>query len=196
MRACLFIEGLRTCPDVVCFQEHKLRLGKTDSIRKEIWAAAHWVCAPAIDGAHSLRNDLVEAGKGGVAIGFHSDFLPFLESEGMVPSLHAVWATFVHPTWGRLGFVGLYGPNDPAGRISLWDELSSSLDTSCRWLFFGDFNMIEFTHDQVGGDGQIMRGHEARAWANFVRTFNLVDSHAFQPGHLRLTAPPQSSEHR
>lgn len=169
----MFIEGLRTLPDVICLQENKLWLGKTYSIRKEVWAAAHWVCAPATEGVHSICNDRVEAGRGGVAIGFHLDFLPFLSSEGMVTSQSAMWACFDHPTWGKLGFVGLYGPNDPAGRISLWAELSPTLDKSYRWVFSGDFNMIELPNDHIGGDGHIIRGREGRTWANLVRTFNL-----------------------
>lgn len=187
MRTRLFIEGLRTRPDVVVLQEHKLWLGKTACIRKEVWAAVHWICAPAMEGAHSLRNDRVEAGRDGVAIGLHLDLHPFLVSEGSVPCQRAVWACLNHPTWGKLGFVGLYGPNDPAGRIALWSELSATLDLSYRWLFLGDFNMIELAADHVGGDGQVIRGREARAWANLVRTFNLIDTYVFQPGHLRFS---------
>lgn len=187
VRTRLFIEGLRQRPDLVCLQEHKLRLGKTDCIRKEIWAAAHWVCAPAADGAHAFRNLNVESGKGGVALGFHMDLIPFKTAEGMVASHRAVWACFDHPAWGKLGFFGIYGPNESAGRTGLWSELGTTLDSTYNWMFLGDFNMIELHSDQVGGDGHIIRGREARAWTNLTRTFNLTDSYQRRPGHLKFS---------
>lgn len=128
VRTRLLIESLRASPDIICLQEHKLRLGKTERIQQEVWAQAHWVCAPASEGIHSSRNANVEAGKGGVAIGVHRDHLSFLVSEGTVPSNRAAWLCFVHPIWGKIGFAGVYGPNDPVGRAALWTELSTSLD--------------------------------------------------------------------
>lgn len=114
------------------------------------------------------------------------DLCPFIVSEGVAASSRAVWVCLKHPAWGKVGFVGVYGPNDPANRALLWTKLANSLDTSFNWLFVGDFNMIESPSNVIGGDGLILRGREARAWTNMVRKFNLVDLFEHTPGQLRL----------
>lgn len=76
-----------------------------------------------MEGVHARRNGNVEAGKGGVSLGLHHDLISFVALSGTMTSNRAAWATIVHPIWDRLGFVGIYGPNDSAGRCSLWAEL-------------------------------------------------------------------------
>lgn len=90
------LQSLHTRPDVVCFQEHKLRRGKTNCIQMELWARAHWVCAPAEEGIHPLRNQTVEAGRGGVTIGIDRDLLPFMVAEGVALSQRVVWICLDH----------------------------------------------------------------------------------------------------
>lgn len=102
--------------------------------------------------------------------------VPFLTAEGILVSNRAVWACLVHPTWGRLGLIGLYGPNDSVSRSELWNELAASLDTSCNWILMGDINMIENCCDQLGGEGNPTRGREAQAWANLMRRCDLGDT--------------------
>lgn len=119
MRTRILLENLGHQLDIICLQEHKLRQDRTDRIQKEVWRKGHWICAPAADGVHAGRNQLVVAGKGGVALGFPRDFKNCLTLEGISSCGRAVWACFDHPGWGQLGFVGVYGPNDSDGRISL-----------------------------------------------------------------------------
>lgn len=56
-----------------------------------------------------------------------------------------------HPKWGRLGFVGIYRPDEIEGRTDLWPSLFFSLDASYRWIMMGNYNMIE--HIQEGSKG-------------------------------------------
>lgn len=71
--------------------------------------------------------------------------------EGVESGGRAAWAGLIHPAWGRLGFVGIYGPNEMAGRISLWTTLVQELDPTFHWILVGDFNMIVSERDQLGG---------------------------------------------
>lgn len=156
------------------------RMGKTDCIHREMWSVAHCICAPASKGAHAVRNSSVEArveaGCGGVALGIHTDLVPFLVTEGVVNCLRAVWACLDHPTWGKIGFVAVYDPNESVIRSLLWDKLAAALNIDFKRLLPGDFNMIESPTDHIGGDGQIIRGREARAWKNLARKLNLTDT--------------------
>lgn len=107
VRARLILDGLQCAPDVTCLQEHKLRAGRTDRILKEVWKKAHWVFAPASEGVHARRNNLVEAGKGGLALGIHTDLASYITKEGVANDGRAAWACLDHPAWGCLGFVGI-----------------------------------------------------------------------------------------
>lgn len=69
----------------------------------------------------------------------------------------------------------------------LWSELAASLDTNFHWLLIGDFNMVEYHADHVGGEGQIIRGREARAWKNLAKKYNLTDTFTPREGHLRFS---------
>lgn len=176
LRVRLILEGLQVRPDVICLQEHKLRRGRTDRIQKEVWRPAHWITAPAAEGIHAFRNRNVMAGRGGVAIGIHREFHSYITKEGFLPRGRAAWVCLDHPVWGRLGFVGIYGPNEYEGCIILWSELASELDPAYNWTLMGDFNMITNINDQKGGDGSALCGREARMWARLIRKFKLRDS--------------------
>lgn len=173
-----------TSKNIQSFQEHKLCQGRTERIKKEVWAKAHWIVAPAVDGAHSERNQAVEAGRGGVALGLNSELVPFLITEGIASSQRAVWACLDHPTWGKIGFTSIYGPNDGASQTALWNELALVLDPAFKWLLMGDFNMVEAASDLLGGDGGPIWGREARAWSNLVCKCSLLDSFQARAGHL------------
>lgn len=119
VKARILLESLQARPDVICIQEHKLRTGRLTRISHEVWAGAHWLCAPAAEGIHAIRNPDVEAGRGGVALGIGLDLVPFISQEGISICGRAVWICIIHPIWGRLGIVGAYGPNTGEGRTAL-----------------------------------------------------------------------------
>lgn len=66
----------------------------------------------------------------------------------------------IHLPPGRIGFAGIYGPNESEGRLALWSTLSSELDPSYRWTIIRDFNMVENLSDQWGGVGACISGRE------------------------------------
>lgn len=151
----------------------------------EVGRANHWIVAPAAEGVHARRNGQVEAGKGGVALGIHLDLKSFIIKEGTTPGGRAAWACLVHVmTWGRLGLVGVYGPNDSVDRIGLWSTLILTLDPTYHWILLGDLNMITSASDQRGGDGSVIRGREARLWEQLTRKFNFRDSFTPQRNSL------------
>lgn len=147
-------------------------------------AEANWLCAPAAEGIHAPRNPEVEAGRGGVAIGIKLEIAPYISHEGVSTCHKAVWICLIHPDWGRIGLVGIYGPNMGEGRTALWNELFHSLDSSYRWIMLGDFNMTDAHGDQWGGTRARVFGREGRAWQNLTRKFLLVDTFNPRRGHL------------
>lgn len=138
VKARVLLENLQQTPDILCLQEHKLLAGKSDGIKREVWRLAHWIHAPAHEGVHARHNGLVKAGRGGVSLGIYLDFLPFITKEGRVDCGRAALAFIDHPAWGRLGFVGLYGPNDSDSRTVLWTELTQTLDPTYSWSLLDD----------------------------------------------------------
>lgn len=109
------------------------------------------------------------------------DLVNYVTKEGVVSSGRVAWACLDHPAFGRLGFVGLYGPNEVEGRCALGAELIRDLDSTYRWIHLGDFNMVIKPGDQCGGDGLLLRGREAKCWVRLIRKFNLNDT--FSPGN-------------
>lgn len=98
-----------------------------------------------------------------------------------------MWVCLDHPAWGKIGIAGIYRPNNPLNRATLWNSLSASLDSQFRWHLVGNFNMIELHSDHVDSEGKIIYGREARAWANLVRKFNLIDTFEQHEGHVRFS---------
>lgn len=141
----------------------------------------------AADGIHALRNPEVEAGRGGVALGISMDLAPFINQEGITRCGRAVWICLDHPDWGRLGLLGVYGPNTSEERTALWGALVHILDDSYRWIMQGDFNMIDHPTAQWGGTGGVASGREGRAWAQLLRKFSLLDSFSPRRGHLQFS---------
>lgn len=113
----------------------------------------------------------MEAGKGGISLGIHHDLMSFVTQSDLVTSNRAAWACLDHPAWGRLGFVGVYGPNDSVGRCCLWAKLLLALEPLYQWFFMGDFNMVLNPHDKKGGEWAPLGGRETRLWAQLARKF-------------------------
>lgn len=128
-----------------------LRAGRLNKIPFEVCPWIHWLCAPVEDGIHALRNPEVEAGRGGFALSIGLDLAAFITQEGITRCGCAVWTCLAHPEWGRLGILGVYGPNSGEGRTALWSLLFHILDSSYRWIMLGDYNLIDNQNSQWGG---------------------------------------------
>jgi hypothetical protein len=149
-----------------------------------VWRNGHFVVAPAIDGVHADRNRRVRGGKGGVALAIGPRIKPFLQRAGILASYRGVWAIIDHPRLGKLGFLSVYAPNTPSKRTLLWRELYRELDSTCKWIIFGDLNMIENPTDRKGGRVKLITGAEKGAWCHLKRRLKLVDTFQPRPAHL------------
>jgi hypothetical protein len=81
-------------PDILCVQEHKLRLEGIPKLQRELWRTSHCIIAEAIDGQHAARNGTVLGGKGGVALIISTHWQPYLISKGILPSLRGLGLYF------------------------------------------------------------------------------------------------------
>ncbi len=59
----------------------------------------------------------------------------------MVNRIH--WTRLRRLLGGDLGVANVYAPNNPKDRYCLWDEMVKCLPKDCRWIFVGDWNMVE-----------------------------------------------------
>lgn len=187
VNAHLLLASVRARPDVICLQEHKLRAWRLHRIKKEVWPAAHWNCAPAAEGVHAARNPGVEAGRGDVALCVSIELSNYITNEGISLCNRAAWICCSHLIWGRIGFIGVCGPNSTEERIVLWRFLIFNLDPSYRWMMLGDFNLIDATSDQWGGTLNTVAGQERGAWAQLLRKFQFKDTFSPRNGHLKFS---------
>jgi exonuclease III len=181
-----YLNSLPQRPAVLSVQEHKLRAGKTDSL-KHIWPDAHHITASALDGVHTANNENVIAGKGGVSLILSKDMAQYLHWEGSFTSQQATWATLVHPLLGNVGFIGVYAPNAPLEQAALWKEIRQEVNISYWWFMLGDVNMIEGPKDQKGGNYTMMFNAELHEWRELIRRLHLVDTFQRKDGELHFS---------
>lgn len=107
--------------------------------------------------------------------------------EGILPSQRVVWVKLQNEKIGTLGILGVYGPNETPNRARLWKELLNTLDFSISWIVLGDFNMIECSEEQRGGNYSTILGDEKHAWFHLLRRMKVDDTILYRPDHLRFT---------
>lgn len=103
------------------------------------------------------------AGKGGVSLAFQNRLKTSIKDEGILPSGRAIWAKLQNDKMGSVGILGIYAPNEPHDRTALWKELFNHLDFGIQWIVLGDFNMIERSSDQRGGNRTVIHVEEKHA---------------------------------
>jgi hypothetical protein len=74
---------------------------------------------------------------------------------------------------GPLNIGSIYSPAERGRRCRFWRWLHS-LIIEDNWLFYGDFNMLEF-HDDSLGQSSVLHGSEERAWKCIVDDLDLLD---------------------
>jgi hypothetical protein len=164
-----FLEKFRPKIDVLCVQEHHLRLGEMKAIKCKICREAEVIVAPAIDGRRALANPDVVSGKGGLFSAVSPKFALFIIDKGILVSGIGVWCILDHPHLGNFGLIGIYAPTTTPKRTALWRELADSMDNSFPWLLLGDLNMVEQATDQLGGNPRDLAGREMRAFSHLKR---------------------------
>jgi hypothetical protein len=142
-------------------QEHKLWQEDWTFLGKRIWKQGKFFVSPAEDGLHTLRNDNVVAGRGGLAIAISKQLKPFVTYDMVSPCKRAILIHLDGLPFGSLGLLNVYGPNDAQDRAALWEALSHLVDPSRPWLVGGDFNMVLYSTDQLEGLPADLSGAEA-----------------------------------
>ncbi|CAM6094401.1 unnamed protein product [Calypogeia fissa] len=185
----LFVQNLHPRIDILCIQEHKLRDAHTAFLSRQIWPHVEFVVAPASDGVHARRNNVVLAGKRGNLIAVGPRLKGSITARGTLPSGCGSWVHLDHFSFGLLGVLSVYAPNEKLERALLWRELFSILDPDRPWIIASDFNNVEDPADQRGGKGKgsLIAGQEKIAWLHFKRRFKLEDSHFLRPGMLKFS---------
>lgn len=95
-----------------------------------------------------------------------------ITNKGILPNGHRVRFTFDHAILGRFGIIPVYAPHTTHDRKLLWEELALQLDPTYSWMLVGDFNMVELSANQIGGQMRLVIGKECVAWRNLKSQFN------------------------
>jgi hypothetical protein len=74
---------------------------------------------------------------------------------------------------GPIHIGSVYAPAERGRRVRFWRWLHSQT-LEGNWVFAGDFNMLEFYDDSIGGSS-VIQGAEERSWKHIVDDLDLVD---------------------
>lgn len=154
-----FFEGLQTILDVVNLQENKLRRERIHCFPCKVLWNAHFVTTAMIDGIRWGWNDLVDVKKEGfISLAIHGRLGNNIIDEGIFPSQRAIWGKQDHLRLGKIGILKIYAPTKSLECTMLWRDLFLILDFACKWIVLGDFNMIEKSCEQRGGNRIAIHG--------------------------------------
>lgn len=169
-----YFQGNLGGADVILLQEHKLRDTKAANLGRSLFPKRKcWVLEAEpgynVDGHEG-------AGKGGICTILHEKLAPSVSGHGTILQNRAFWFKLKGLPGGDLGIVNLYAPNDSRERTLLWQELSATLPSDCRWIVSGDFNMVESAQDKSILCGKLMTNREQIVWEAFKTSFHLRDT--------------------
>ncbi|KAL3696903.1 hypothetical protein R1sor_010979 [Riccia sorocarpa] len=114
--------------------------------------------------------DYTPSGRGGAAIIVPKKYS--VTAAGILGSGNACWVTVTTPA-GEINIMSVHAPNEPKGRILLWEHLHNTMKEG-KWIMAGDLNMVELSDDSKGKYA-LLSGSEARAWKFFSQEMGLVD---------------------
>jgi hypothetical protein len=153
--------------DIWCIQEHKLCDSALDSLGSKLWRTAKTLCCEATLGNQG------SASRGGLAM-LVSPKIQYLISRYEEIGMNQAQRLTLSGLPGReLNIVNLYAPNIAAERITLWQALVSSLLLQGRWVFCGDWNMVELVEDKSSPEGRILARAERLEFENFKAHFQI-----------------------
>ncbi|KAL3684008.1 hypothetical protein R1sor_002030 [Riccia sorocarpa] len=119
--------------------------------------------------------DYIASGRGGAAI-VCPKHIRIVEM-GVSGNGDAAWVK-VETSIGVIGIISLHIPNRPNLRKRTWCWMRNLVKEG-RWIFGGDFNMVEFDEDNSGPTARL-EGSEYDKWHAVAREADLID--------IRLTA--------
>ena len=165
-RWCNSIKG----KDIVCLQEIKANGYEAFNTLKFIWGNAKCFYSNH------------DKGKGGIATLINPNLEKMISVNGVSPCNRALWV-IIECDEAEIGICNIYAPNDYRERSKLWEWLANNLP-KVKWIFAGDFNMIECPKDKVGGGKFEWKNNEMFFWNRFKRTFGINDPMAgLKGGH-------------
>lgn len=96
------------------------------------------------------NNDIfgLGVGCGGLITMVSSRVASRVTSTGIVMGNRAQWTVFQGFSGGDIGIVNVYALNESLQRCQLCESLIRELPPTCRWIFAGDFNMVEARCDK------------------------------------------------
>lgn len=169
-----YFQNIQGGIDVILLQEHKLRGEKAANLGKHIFPNGKCWTQEADIGYNV--NGLEGAGKGGISTILKGNLALRVSSQGTILRNRAFWIRLSGLPGGDLGILNIYAPNDPRERTTLWQELTTSLPTDCRWLASGDFNMVENIQDKSSLCSKVMPMNERIVWEAFKASIHLKDT--------------------
>jgi hypothetical protein len=75
---------------------------------------------------------------------------------------------------GDFGIVSIYAPQSSREKALLWHVLKTQLPSE-DWIFYGDFNMIEYAEDSTGLSN-LVQGRELTSWRLLKNHFDMADA--------------------
>lgn len=159
--------------DLLCLQEHKLRLAEVDNLKPYLWPNTKSWILEASAGYNNI-GDNPGAGCGGIALFLASKWEKLVSQSGSIMGNRAQYIIFNGLPGGRLGFLNIYAPSNTTERTQLWGELINSLPTDCNWVLAGDFNFVESRSDKTNACSRLIPLTE-RLVFEALKAFLVVD---------------------
>jgi exonuclease III len=140
--------------DIWYLQEHKLRGQSLDKLGNTLWRATKSFNCEATLGNQGY------AGKGSLSIFVSSKIQHLIKDYGVLRSNQAQWLILLSLPRSDISIVNIYALHAPQEHIILWQALVRALPAQGKYVFCGDWNMVEYPDDKSSLDGRIFSGTE------------------------------------
>lgn len=187
----LYLHGLNPRADIIMIQEHKTR-GERLEILKFNLNKKYQCWATDASPGYSTQNNVSGGGKGGVGI-FIPKALAHLVVESGSLSNRLLWIRLKGLPGGDVCIGNIYASNIPRERSELLERMVQDLPTNCRWIFFGDWNMVERYKDKSREGSSLLSHNERLLWSQFKSHFQIEDPFEYS-GALKYTWDSGNSE--
>ena len=123
--------------EIICFQEHKLRGARLQTIAAMMWRGAGFFNQEA-KVAYNNESNADGTGSGGISMWITPKLLHLVCDSGHTRGGNAQWVRLNGMPGQDLAILNIYAPHSSHERCLLWEELFTSLPRDYRWVFAGD----------------------------------------------------------
>ena len=159
---------------IVCFQEHKLRGARLQTIATMMWRDADFFSQEA-KVAYNNESNADGAGSGGISMWITPKLLHLVCDSGHTIGGNAQWVRLNGMPGQDLAILNIYAPHSSHERCLLWEELLTLLTRDCIWVFVGDWNFVEKATDKSNLKESIVSEMEKRIFEELKDTFQVED---------------------